>query len=165
MNDILQKHEKIDILINNASVMTSGELVDCDPEEIENVIKVNMIGTLNATKAIVPHMKENREGLIININSQAGLYYKSERSAYHGSKWGVTGMTGSLQAELSKYGIRVTGVYPGALEISMEINKTKTPRAQNDGLKYSEVIRVIRFIMDTPKDVIIPEIGIKHINN
>lgn len=164
VDDILKEQKSIDILINNAGAQVNGELENIAPEEIERVVDLNVKGLLNITKEIIPNMKENKKGLIININSQAGLYYKTERSVYHGSKWAMTGITGSLQAELSKYGIRVTGVYPGALEIGITLEGVKIPR-EKPSVSYSEVTNLIKYIINTPDDVLIPEIGIKHINN
>lgn len=109
-------------------------------------------------------MKENKNGLIININSQAGINHKAERTVYNASKWGVTGFTKSLQDELAKYGIRVTDVLPGMLKTDM-FNKLNITKNMENGLDTKEVARLIQFIIDTPSDVIIPEVGIKNINN
>ena len=164
IDSILNQHKKIDILINNAGAQVNGELENITTEEIERVVDLNVKGLLNITKAVIPNMKQNKKGLIININSQAGLYYKAERSVYHGSKWAITGITGSLQAEVSKYGIRVTGVYPGALEVGILLDGVKTLR-EKPSISYKEVINLIKYIINTPDDVLIPEVGIKNINN
>ena len=158
------KYSKIDVLINNAGLWIQEELDENDPDRIEEVIKVNLLGVINVTKAVVPSMKENKDGLIININSQAGINYKAERVVYNASKWGVTGFTKSLQPELAKYGIRVTDLMPGMMITDM-FKKMNIEKNVANGLDTKEVARLVRFIIDTPKDVMIPEVGIKNINN
>jgi len=123
-----------------------------------------LLGAINVSKAVTPAMKENKDGLIININSQAGINYKAERVVYNASKWGLTGFTKSLQPELAKYGIRVTDVMPGMMITDM-FKKMDIEKNMANGLDTKEMARLIRFIIDTPKDVMIPEVGIKNINN
>ena len=164
INEIIKEYNKIDVLINNAGLWIQEELDINNSNRIKLVIEVNLLGTINVSKAVIPNMKENKNGLIININSQAGINHKAERTVYNASKWGVTGFTKSLQDELAKYGIRVTDVLPGMLKTDM-FNKLNITKNMENGLDTKEVARLIQFIIDTPSDVIIPEVGIKNINN
>ena len=164
VTDVISRFGQIDVLINNAGVWIQGELVDNDVDRIRQVIDVNLLGTINCTKAVIGSMKDKKEGMIININSQAGINYKAERSVYTAAKFGLTGFTKSLQAEVSKYGIRVTDVLPGLMKTNM-FSKANNDRDLNNGIDTLEVARVVRFVIDSPKDVFIPEIGIKNINN
>ena len=164
MIDIINKYNKIDVLINNAGLWIQEELDQNDADRVKDVIGVNLLGTINVSKAVIPAMKEQKDGLIININSQAGINYKAERVVYNASKWGVTGFTKSLQPELAKYGIRVTDLMPGMLKTEM-FKKMNIEKNMANGLDTKEVARVVRFLLDTPNDVMIPEIGIKNINN
>lgn len=164
IRDIEQKLGAIDVLINNAGLYIESKLEENDSERIRDVIEVNLLGTINVCKAIIPYMKKRQDGLIININSQGGISQKTERSVYYASKWGVTGFTKCMQDELAKQGIRVSDVLPGMMktDIFQKVNVTKN---MANGLDTNEVARVVRFLIDTPKDVLIPEVGIKHINN
>lgn len=164
VTEMIKEYTKIDVLINNAGVWIQEELERNDSERIKQVIEVNLLGTINMTKAVISNMKANKDGLVININSQAGINYKAERTVYNASKWGVTGFTKSLQPELAKYGIRVTDVYPGMLKTNM-FQKLGIEKNMNNGLELQEVSRLVKFIVDTPKNVMIPEVGIKNINN
>ena len=83
---------------------------------------------------------------------------------YNASKWGVTGFSKSLQDEVTKYGIRVTDVMPGMMKTDM-FNKMNITKNMANGLDTKEDARLIQFIIDTPSDVMIPEVGIKNINN
>ena len=164
ISEIIEEYNKIDVLINNAGLWIQEELDKNDSDRIKSVIEVNLLGTINVSKAVIPSMKENRDGLIININSQAGINHKAERVVYNASKWGVTGFSKSLQDEVAKYGIRVTDVMPGMMKTEM-FSKMNIEKNMANGLDTKEVARLIQFIIDTPSDVMIPEVGIKNINN
>lgn len=161
---ILNKYSTIDVLINNAGLWIQEELDFNNIDRVKEVLDVNLFGLINMTKAVIPIMKKNQDGLIININSQAGINFKAERTIYNASKWGVTGFTKSLQPELSKYGIRVTDIMSGMMKTNM-FKKMGIDKNMDNSLDTKEVARVIRFILETPKDVLIPEVGIKNINN
>lgn len=163
-NEIIEEFGKIDILINNAGLWIQEELEENDEKRINAVIDVNLLGMIYMTKAVIPIMKKNQDGIIININSQAGINHKAERVVYNASKWGVTGFSKSLQDEVAKYGIRVTDILPGMLKTDM-FNKMNIKKNMENGLDTKEVARLVKFIIDTPKDVMIPEVGIKNINN
>jgi len=164
IKDIINDIGKIDVLINNAGLWIQEELDYNDSDRIHSVIDVNLLGVINCSKAIIPYMKQNKDGLIININSQAGINHKAERVVYNASKWGVTGFCKSLQDEVAKYGIRVTNVMPGMMKTDM-FKKLNIEKNMANGVDTKEVARLIRFIIDTPSDVMIPEVGIKNINN
>jgi NADP-dependent 3-hydroxy acid dehydrogenase YdfG len=70
INNIIEKYSKIDCLINNAGLWIEGKLEENDFERIKQVIDVNTLGLMYMTKAVIPHMKQNKDGLIINVNMQ-----------------------------------------------------------------------------------------------
>lgn len=164
VKEIYNDYGNIDILINNAGLWIQEELDVNDYNRINDVIDVNLLGVINCSKAVIPYMKEKKDGLIININSQAGINHKAERVVYNASKWGVTGFSKSLQDEVAKYGIRVTNVMPGMMKTDM-FKKMNIEKNMANGIDTKEVSRLIEFIIATPKDVMIPEVGIKNINN
>lgn len=164
INNIVNEFGKIDVLINNAGLWIQEELDFNDSERIHSVVDVNLLGVINCSKAVIPFMKQNKDGLIININSQAGINHKAERVVYNATKWGVTGFCKSLQDEVAKYGIRVTNVMPGMMKTDM-FSKLNIEKNMANGVDTKEVARLIKFIIDTPADVMIPEVGIKNINN
>ena len=164
INDIVNEFGKIDVLINNAGLWIQDELDTNDGERINSVVDVNLLGVINCSKAVIPSMKQNKDGLIININSKAGINHKAERTVYNATKWGVTGFTKSLQDEVAKYGIRVTNVMPGMMKTEM-FSKLNIEKNMANGVDTKEVARLISFIINTPSDVMIPEVGIKNINN
>ena len=164
VNDIISEFGRIDVLINNAGLWIQEELDFNDINRIHSVVDVNLLGVINCSKAVIPFMKKTKGGLIININSQAGINHKAERVVYSATKWGVTGFTKSLQDEVAKYGIRVTNVMPGMMKTDM-FKKLNIEKNMKNGVDTKEVARLIKFIIDTPADVMISEVGIKNINN
>lgn len=119
INEIVKEYGKVDVLINNAGLWIQEELDANDSERINSVVDVNLLGVINCTKAVIPIMKQNKDGLIVNINSQAGINHKAERVVYNATKWGVTGFSKSLADEVAKYGIRVSNVMPGMMKTDM----------------------------------------------
>ncbi len=164
MSHIISDKNRIDVLINSAGSLVDGELLNCDYDEIKTVIDTNLTGLINSTKAVVPYMKKQNQGTILNINSQAGFGALAEKSIYNASKWGVRGFSKCIQPELSKYGIRVTDVFPGRMQTGM-FEKIGQKRDMNFAVRMTDMIKLIEFVLDMPKDMVIPEIGIKHINN
>lgn len=164
INEIVKEYGKVDVLINNAGLWIQEELDANDSERINSVVDVNLLGVINCTKAVIPIMKQNKDGLIVNINSQAGINHKAERVVYNATKWGVTGFSKSLADEVAKYGIRVSNVMPGMMKTDM-FNKMNIQKNMDNGVDTKEVARLIQFIIDTPSNVMIPEVGIKNINN
>ena len=164
IQNIINDYGKIDVLINGAGLWIQEELDSNDSERIHSVVDVNLLGVINCSKAVIPFMKQNNDGLIINISSQAGINHKAERVVYNATKWGVVGFTKSLQDEVAKYGIRVTNVMPGMMKTDM-FKKVNIEKNMTNGVDTKEVARLIKFIIDTPSDVMIPEVGIKNINN
>ena len=109
----------IDCLINNAGVWLQGPLDETNPDRIQETIDTNIHGTISLTKAIIPHMKRQKSGLIINVISQGGLNAREGWPIYTASKWAITGFTKAMQQELEPFGIGVTGLYPATLNTEM----------------------------------------------
>ena len=105
----------IDILINNAGTGTFAKFLDLEPQEWENMVKVNLFGTYYATRAVLPEMISRRTGDIVNISSTAGKTGAAVTSAYSASKFAVFGMGESLMQEVRKHNIRVTTLAPSTV--------------------------------------------------
>lgn len=118
-SQIIKKYSKIDCLINCAGVWIKGPIEENTSDQIKNAIMVNTVGTMLTINALVPQLKEQKYGRIINISSRAGLNAKSERSVYNASKWAVTGFTKCLQLELAPFNISVVGFYPGFIHTDL----------------------------------------------
>ena len=84
---VILKYNRVDCLVNNAGLWIQGELDDNKAEDIKDVIEVNNLGVVLFSKAVIPQMKKQKRGLIVNIISQGGLYAKPERAVYSAAKW------------------------------------------------------------------------------
>lgn len=155
---------RVDCLVNNAGLWIQGALADNDPVRIDDVLRVNTLGVVYLTKAVIPFMKKQKHGRIINVISQAGLYAKAERAAYTASKWAVTGFTKSMGQELAPFGIGVTGLYPGKLDTDM-FSKVGIDKDMSDALDTGEVAKTVEFILSLDSSTVVPEIGIKNLDN
>ena len=110
---VIREYGKIDVLINNAGITGStAELWNYDYEEWKKIIDINLHGTFNCCKSIVPHMIKNNYGRIVNIASVSGKDGNAKASAYSSSKAGVIALTKSLGKELADKNIAVNAVTP-----------------------------------------------------
>ena len=119
VNDIIKEYGKIDVLVNNAGITKDTLLVRIKKEEFEDVIDVNLIGTFNITKNVIPYMIKQRKGRIINISSVVGISGNAGQTNYSASKAGIIGFTKSLAKEVGSRNILVNAVAPGFIETQM----------------------------------------------
>ena len=113
VKEILKKHKQIDILINNAGFGLVSTVEDLKEEEMLLQFNINVFGTLRVCKAVIPSMRENKSGVIINISSFLGKIGLPLLTLYNSSKYAVEGITDSLRYELKDFNIRVHSVLPG----------------------------------------------------
>lgn len=143
---IIEEFGKIDILVNNAGITKDMLLMRMKPEDFKNVIDVNLIGTFNVTKNVIPYMMKKREGKIINISSVVGISGNAGQTNYSSSKAGIIGFTKSLAKEVGSRNILVNAVAPGFIKTQMtDILKEEVKD------EISNKIPLKR--MGTPKDV------------
>ena len=124
---VLDLYGKIDILFNNAGFGGMDWFENLKPERhIETMIHVNLIGTMLVTHAVLPNMLKRREGHIINMSSVAGLIASPLITSYVASKFGLRAFTDALRREVSPFGIKVSGIYPGpaTTEFSRHLERT-----------------------------------------
>lgn len=165
MSKIYEKYGKIDCLINNAGTWIVGKLEDNSFGKISEVIDINVKGVINMTKIVVPYMKKEGKGLIINVDSTAGVNWKSDYSVYTSSKWAITGFTKAMQSELLPQRIRIEGFYPGTIRTNLFAKNGLPDKDLTNALKISTVAKAIKFMVDQDDDVVITDLGIKHIYN
>ena len=111
----IQKFGGIDVLLNNAGYGAYGPLESFPREKILRQFNTNVIGLMDVTRAILPHFRENRKGIIINVSSMGGKMTFPLGSLYHGTKFAVEGITESLRYEVEHFGGRVKIIEPGAI--------------------------------------------------
>lgn len=143
---IKNKYGRLDILINNAAIWKTGELDSSSFNDIAEISLINIVGTMNMTKACIPLMKKENKGKIVNIISVDALEGKSERSLYVSTKWAQAGFTNSMRKELEKYNIAVIGIYPGLMNTSLFKNAGKEKDLSN-AMDPKEAARIIEFTL------------------
>ncbi len=116
---IIDKWGKIDILVNNAGVTSDNLLIKMKESEWDYVIDINLKGTFNCIKSVIPNMLKQRSGKIINITSVVGISGNAGQSNYCASKAGVIGLTKSIGKEYGVKGINVNAIAPGFIETDM----------------------------------------------
>ena len=122
MVDLAMKtFDKIDILINSAGINIRGPIDELSLNDFTAVMDVNVTGTWLASRAVVPHMKKNGSGKIINLASTLGLVGLSNRTPYASSKGAVVQMTRALALELAPFNINVNAICPGPFLTEMNI--------------------------------------------
>ena len=164
IEEVVSKIDNVDILINNAGIWLAGDLEENTFEQISNCIDVNTKAPIYMTKAVLPIMRKNKQGLIINVCSQSSFDNDDFSTVYNASKWAMRGFNRSIQRVLSKENIKVTGFYPGFMQTDL-FKKAGNDYDTSTGLEVEKVAKAIRFITECDDDVIIPEFGIKDIEN
>lgn len=152
VNKTIQKFKKIDILINNAGF---GYFVECDKVDInkfQEMIQTNIVGAALLTKIVVPYMKKQTSGLIINLVSISGKTVFAQGEFYSATKFALMGYSDGIRKELKDYGIKVSTLCPGMiktnffdekeLERRKKLNNGKPPQM----LDVEDVTRIISLI-------------------
>ncbi len=150
---IIEKFGKIDILVNNAGITKDMLIMRMKKEDFEAVINVNLIGTFNVTKNVIPYMMKQRSGKIINLSSVVGISGNAGQANYSASKAGIIGFTKSLAKELGSRNILVNAVAPGFIQTDMTDvlkDEVKEEISKNIPLKrmgtVQDVANVIKFL-------------------
>jgi NAD(P)-dependent dehydrogenase (short-subunit alcohol dehydrogenase family) len=129
----------IDVLVNNAGVSgPTAPVQDVDPDQWEQVLKVDLTGTFIVTKNAIPHLIRSGNGVIINMSSAAGRFGYPNRSPYSTVKWGLIGFTKTLSMELGEHNIRANAILPGAVD-GERIQRVFEGRAKATGKSLDEI--------------------------
>lgn len=153
VKDIIEEFNHIDILVNNAGITKDMLLMRMKKEDFESVIGVNLVGTFNITKNVIPYMMKNRSGRIINVSSVVGISGNAGQTNYSASKAGIIGFTKSLAKEVGSRNILVNAVAPGFIETQMTDvlkDKVKEEISKTIPLKrmgtVEDVANVVKFL-------------------
>ena len=151
---VLESHEKIDHLVNNAGITRDSLMMRMKEEEWDAVIAVNLKGVFNFSQAVIRNMMSNRYGRIVNISSVVGLMGNVGQTNYSASKAGVIGFTKSLAREVASRGITVNAVAPGFVDTPMTENLPEAVQKAFLDLipmkrfcKPEEVAETVRFLL------------------
>ncbi|MBW8523507.1 SDR family oxidoreductase [Chryseobacterium chendengshani] len=156
---------RIDVILNNAGVMPLSPIDRLNMEEWDTMIDVNIKGVLNGIAAVLPYMKEQKFGQIINTASVAGHKIFGGSAVYSATKFAVRALSEGLRMEVKPYNIRTTIVCPGAVktELLEQISEADIQKANQDyvgevGISPDSFARVVAFAISQPEDVDINEV-------
>lgn len=119
VEEIIAKYGRIDILVNNAGISANKKIEETSVSDFTSIMNLNVNAIFHMIKAVVPFMKENGGGVILNTSSMVSIYGQPSGVGYPTSKFAVNGMTKSLARELAPFGIRVNAVAPGITNTDM----------------------------------------------
>ncbi|MFA7664376.1 MAG: SDR family oxidoreductase [Clostridia bacterium] len=127
---IFEKEGRIDILINNAGMGISGAIENTDNSTAEQLFSVNFMGMYYVTKEVIPIMRKNKSGSIINISSAAAKFPLPFQAFYSASKAAVSSFSDALRLEVKPFGIKVTSILPG--DVKTEFTQSRIKNKSND---------------------------------
>ena len=132
-----QQFGRIDVLVNNAGFGTFGAVEEISEEQLRRQFEVNVFGTFHVTQAVLPTMREQGSGHILQISSVSGVVTFPYQGAYASSKWAVEGLTEVLAQEVRGFGIKVTLVEPGPFTTDLhgDSSSNAEPQPQYEGLR------------------------------
>ena len=125
--EVIQKSGRLDIVINNAGVGITGPIEEIPTEEIRNNFETNLFGPIEVMKAVLPQMRDQKTGLIINITSIAGYMGLPYRGIYSASKGALELITEALRMEVKSFGIQITNVAPGDFATNIAAGRYHAP--------------------------------------
>lgn len=162
---VAEQFGRVDVIINNAGIMPLSPIDRLNFEEWNSMIDVNIKGVLNGIAAVLPYMKAQKSGQIINTSSVAGHKIFNGSAVYSATKFAVRALTEGLRMEVKPYNIRTTIVCPGAVktELLEHITESDIQQANKDyvgevGISPDSFARVVAFAISQPEDVDINEV-------
>jgi NADP-dependent 3-hydroxy acid dehydrogenase YdfG len=149
----VERFGQLDILVANAGVGAYGPFLDLPPYQLEEMIDVNIKGTLYAVRAALPHLLESGEGDIISLASEAGRRGFPHETVYCASKFAQVGFTRALDHELRERGVRCTNVCPGGVATEFAMGRGRTPEMPElrGMMTADDVAEVVLFVLTRPR--------------
>lgn len=151
VSEVILKSGRLDVVINNAGVGITGPLEEIPMAEIKNNFETNLFGPIEVMKAVLPQMRKQQQGLIINITSIAGYMGLPFRSVYSSSKGALELITEALRMEVKSFGIQITNVAPGDFATNIAAGRYHAPVVKNSAYEkiYSETLKEMDLHVDS----------------
>ena len=151
VDQIIKEQGRIDVLINNAGYGYYGAIEDVQLEEARRHFEVNLFGLARLTQLVLPHMRKNNFGKIINISSIGGKLHTPLGSWYHATKYALEGLSDCLRFETKQFGIDVIVIEPGGIESEWGGIAQNAVIERSGSTAYSETAKGFKKIMDSVK--------------
>ena len=141
MQSITAEANRIDVLVNNAGYAVVGAFEDLSMEEIKAQYETNLFGVIRVTQAVLPIMRKQKSGIIVNISSGAGRIAIPVQSAYVSTKFAIEGLSESMAYELEPFGIKVVLVEPGFIRTNIVNSTVVAKKSQDPNSPYSQLMQ------------------------
>jgi NAD(P)-dependent dehydrogenase (short-subunit alcohol dehydrogenase family) len=144
IDNIIKENSRIDILVNNAGYDLFGSLEESSLDEIKQQFETNVFGVIRTTKAVIPTMRKQGDGTIVNISSVGGIIgLLPFTTAYHASKFAIEGFTESLRQELADFNINIILIEPGSISSNFAINIKTAKGFDSNKSPYSKMAQQV----------------------
>jgi NAD(P)-dependent dehydrogenase (short-subunit alcohol dehydrogenase family) len=140
---IVSETGRIDVLVNNAGYGLGGAFEDLSMEEIKNLYETNVFGLIRVTQAVLPIMRKQQSGIIVNVSSGAGIFGYPGGSAYVSTKFAVEGLTESIAYELEPFRIKTVLIEPGFIRTNFANAMVIAKKAQDPTSPYSQMMQKV----------------------
>lgn len=147
---IIEKEGRLDVLVNNAGMGITGPIEETPTIEMRNVFETNFFGAIEVMKAVLPQMRKQNSGLIINVTSIAGYMGLPFRGIYCATKGALEIATETIRMEVKEFGIQVTNVAPGDFATNIAAGRYHTPVFEDSA--YKEIYQKNLDLMDAHVD-------------
>jgi len=145
---ILREQGRIDVLVNNAGYGSYGALEDVPIEEARRQFEVNVFGLARLTQLVLPHMRAQRSGRIVNVSSIGGKFYEPLGAWYHATKFALEGLSDSLRLELKPHGVHVVVIEPGTIRTEWGGIASESAVARSGGTAYGRQAKQLAKVYD-----------------
>ena len=162
IKEVIKNEGRVDVLINNAGVGITGPIEEIPENEIKNNFETNFFGPINVIKAVLPQMRKQNNGLIINVTSIAGYMGLPYRGVYSASKGALEILTEAFRMELKDFNVKMTNVAPGDFATNIASGRFHAPIKDDSPYKkpYGNTLKLMDEHVDSGKD---PELMAKSI--
>jgi len=147
IQSILSEAGRIDVLVNNAGFAVTGAFEDVALDEVKTQYETNVYGVIRTTQAVLPIMRKQRSGRIINISSGAGIFGYPGGSTYVSSKFAIEGLTECMSYELEQFGIKAILVEPGVIKTNFGSGMVLAKKAQDPKSPYSQLMQMMSSVV------------------
>lgn len=143
INSIVAETGRIDVLVNNAGYGLVGAFEDLSLDEVQKQFETNVFGVIRVTQAVLPTMRKQESGIIVNISSGAGRFGYPTASAYVSSKFALEGLTESMSYEIEPFGIRTVLIEPGVIKTNFFNSMSLARKSKDPDSPYLQMMQVM----------------------
>ena len=136
IDQIVRQTDRLDVVVNNAGIVFAGAIEDTSIEEAKAQFETNLFGVLRVCRAVLPIMRQQRSGTIVNISSLAGMIGVPFHGLYAASKSALEGLTEALRSEVEPFGIQVVLIQPGDTRTNSIATRRRTAQSQNQSVYH-----------------------------